>query len=150
MTVVTRGARTGTVRGVKVLAWISFGLAAIGGSSLMSTTPGSAVAGLYRLLPQWLQTLGFVIGLGGMILDCWVDRTPNMLAVAMAILLPSVAIDIHGQLGATVRNIAASIAVASSARMGAWIGSVSALALAACSIGLALLVARRVVRKGGS
>ncbi len=147
---VTKGAGVGTGKGTRALAWISYGLAVVGGSALMATDPGSWIAATIGVFPQWVAVFLFGAGLVGMCLDLFLDRIPNRLAVWMAILLPSSARAVHGQLGADVRDVATHISGAADARLSAWIGQSSLLAIAAFCVAVALLMARRVVRKGAA
>lgn len=135
-------------KGRNVLSWISLGAGLIGGSALAATFVGALIAGFVGLFPAWIASGLFAVGLIALVLDCALDRTPNRLAIWMAILLPSIARAIDGKLGQAVRDLAGRVSDAANAQIGAWLGDSSVVAIAAFGVAVALLVAKRVVRKG--
>lgn len=136
-------------RGTLILAWISWVVAVAGGAAIAVTFIGGLVAGAIGILPSWIAIVAFTLGVVGMILDLVVDGVPNRLAIWMAILLPSVARSVPGKLGASVTHASGQIFSSMNHSLGAWVGTTSTLAVAASLVGIALLVARRVVAKGG-
>lgn len=135
--------------GVTVLAWISEAAALVGGAALMTTFAGGWIAALVGLFPGWVASAALGIGVLAGGLDMALDGIPNRLAIWMSILLPSMALAVGGKLGATVRDVAHSISAAANQEMGSWLGQKSTVAIAAFGITAALLMAKRVIRKGG-
>lgn len=138
----------GAGKGARPLAWVSFGAALVGGSALAATFVGSWISGIVGLFPDWIASALFGVGLIAMGIDLAIDRVPNRLAIWMAILLPSIARAVNGKLGAAVRDVAGQVSSSANAQIGAWLGNSSVVAIAAFGIAIALLVAKRVVRKG--
>lgn len=137
-------------KGVTGLAWVSFGFAVIGGAALMSSGPGRLFAGFVGLFPDWVASLALLAGVITLVIDLGMDGTPNRAAIWCAILMPSTALAVNGKLGANVRELADRITAVAVARLGEWIGQGSTWVVAAAGITAALLIARRVVRKGGA
>lgn len=134
---------------VKVLAWISYILAVIGGAAITDTFIGRFVTGVVEFFPSWLAIVAFAGGFVAMAVDLLVDGIPNRLAVYLGMVLPPVAAAVPGKLGDTVVSLSHSILAAVDGGMQSWLGVSSALGLAATSVVVSLLVARRVVAKGG-
>lgn len=137
-----------STKGKNGLAWISYGSGAVGGSALASTFVGGWIGDLCALASKFTTVL-VVLMLVGMFVDLLIDRTPNRLAVWVSILLPSMAQGVDGQVGAGIRSVATGITQHAQALTTEWFGIASMLGLAALGISIALLVARRVVKKGG-
>lgn len=136
-------------RGTLVLAWISWGLALGGGSAIASTFIGRLIGGFVGIFPGWVAVLLFTLGAVGMFIDLLVDGVPNRLAIWMAIVLPSVARAVPGKLSATFTNLSSSLLSAINQWLGEWVGTTATLGVAVATVGVALLIARRVVAKGG-
>lgn len=147
----SRSGGRGFIRGngMTALAWISFGFAVVGGAALMSCELGRMFAGMIGLLPDWVASLALLAGVITLLVDLGMDGTPNRAAVWCAILLPSTALAVHGRLGESVKEIAGNVSSAASATLGDWIGQSAAWVVAGASILAALLIAKRVIRKGG-
>lgn len=141
-------AKTASGKGVKQLAWVSFGLAVIGGAALMVTFVGRLIAGVVGMFPAWVAGAALLIGAVVIVLDLWLDGTPNQAAILAAILLPSVSLAAGGSFGAAVRDGAGRVSGSVSGYAGALIGNGSPLVLAAVGVIGALLMAKRVIKKG--
>lgn len=137
-----------------ILGWISYSLAACGGGALMASPVGTAVAWLTGAT-RWFGVAVLVIAVGGMTVDILIDLVPNKLAVAVAILAPSMAMGAkttgkhrgkHSQFVETMRTISGSIADVSRDRIGPFLGTASMLAVALILIVLAWLIARRTMK----
>lgn len=136
-------------KGILALAWISFVLAVGGGAAAAATFIGGMVAGFIGFFPGWVASLVLFVGFVAMVIDLLIDGIPNKLAIGMAIALPSVARAVPGKLGQTVTGLSNQLLNAINQLLGEWLGTTSALAVAASAIIAALLVARRVIVKGG-
>lgn len=135
--------------GTFALAWLSMALAAAGGSALAGTFIGGMIAGLLGWFPSWVPALILGVGVVAMLLDMFLDLTPNRLAIACGILLPSVARSVDGRLGAEVTELATRFRAALDSWVGDWLGGAPTIGLALIAVAASLLMARRVVVKGG-
>jgi len=149
-------------KGVKALAWISFGLAICGGAALAGTAPGGWIVSVLGWFPDGVSIFILVIGLGGVAIDVFCDMEPNMVAIWGAVLLPSVAAAVinnqsgpedmkpqGAKLGTTVSDGSGTILDALNGWSHSWIGGISTITLATTLIALAFVMARRVITKGG-
>lgn len=134
-------------RGVTILAWVSMGFAVGGGTALASTFAGGAIARVVGIFPDWVAATMFGLGVLGLLLDLANDGIPNQLAIWMGILLPSIARAVPGRLGVTVTDVSREILGYVNQFVAEWVGTSSAIGVAATAVGISLLVARRVVRK---
>jgi hypothetical protein len=135
-------------KGIKILAWISFGLAVIGGAALSATFVGGIVANVMGILPGWVSIVLFAAGFVAMAVDLFVDGIPNQVALYTAIVLPSLARSVPGRLSGTVTDLSRQALAQTNDALGVWLGTSSALGLAAAAVVVSLLMARRVVQKG--
>lgn len=136
-------------KGVKALAWISFVLAAVGGAALASTFLGTWTAAFLNIFPAWVAVLVLAAGVVGMAIDLFVDGIPNQMALYTAIALPTLARSTPGRLGNTVTDLSSRLLDSLQGALGTWLGTSSAMGMACVSVAVSLLMARRVVRKGG-
>jgi hypothetical protein len=139
----------GREKGIQALAWISYGLAVVGGAAISATFLGGWISGIIGIFPGWLAIVMFVGGFIAMAVDLFVDGTPNRLAIWTGILLPSVARAVPGKLSDTVTQVSGQALAQVNQSLGVWVGTSSSLGLAAAAVVASLLVARRVVAKGG-
>lgn len=137
----------GKEKGRKALAWISYGLAVVGGAALAATFVGGLIAGFIGFFPGWVAIVVFTGGFVAMAIDLFIDGEPNQVALYTAMLLPSVARAVPGRLSATVTDLSHQALAQVNATLGAWLGTSSALGLAIACVVVALLMARRVVTK---
>jgi len=140
-------------RGDMILAWISFGLAVVGGALAASTGVGEFVHTVLHGLPwHWLPGVGLAAAFVTIAIDLFRDGDPNQAAVAAAILLPSVAAATGGSLGRWVIHSSAALAHWTLPHMQAWVGTSSSVGLALGAIAIASVVSSRVVKRsrGGS
>lgn len=135
--------------GTLVLAWLSWLLSAAGGAAAAGTFVGGMIAAALGWFPSWVAAGLLGVGVVAMLLDMFLDLTPNMLAIWCGILLPSVARGVDGRLGAEVTDLAGRLRGQLNAWTADWLGPAPAIALAAFGIGAALLMARRVIKRGG-
>lgn len=136
-------------RGIVALAWISYLLAVVAGAALVDTWVGGIVTWAVGVFPVAVAALALVAGTVAMLIDLLVDRIPNRLAVWMALVLPSVAAAVDGRLATTVTSISRALLEQVGAGLGTWIGDASSLGVALGAAVASLLVARRVIAKGG-
>jgi len=132
---------------ILVLGWVSLGLGLVGGCTAIGTWIGDLIAGIVRIGPDWAAPAILVIGVAWTLIDVLKDGTPNRPAVASAVLLPSVSQAVNGKLGATVHHWADQLSTWASHTMGEWIGAGSLTAVTVIAIGLAVVIARAVLRK---
>ncbi len=134
-------------KGRKILAWISYGFAVVAGAALVAT----GLIGFFTgLAPGWVSAILFVGLFFAMAVDIIVDGEPNRLALISAMVLPSLATSVNGQLAAVVGEFARSILASVNSGLGSWLGVAgSGWAVALMCIAVSLIIARRVVAKGG-
>ena len=148
------GGKSGGARKTRILAWISFAFAIIGGAALQATFVGAGVEWSFLALPAWIGILALAGGLVAAAVDILVDGIPNRLAVAVAILIPSVAAGVHGEHGSTsgmaaaVKSTTSTVFGASTGQIAGMLGTRSAISIAIVACAVALLVSRRVMKKG--
>jgi hypothetical protein len=135
--------------GTLALAWLSWVLAAAGGSALAGTFLGGMVVGFLGWFPAWIAALLLGAGTVAMLLDMFLDLTPNRLAIMCGILLPSVARAVDGRLGDEVTELAGRIRTQLDAWTVDWLGAAPTIGLGLFCVAASLLMARRVVVKGG-
>jgi hypothetical protein len=135
-------------KGIKALAWISYGLAVISGAALVTTFLGGWITGFVGLFPGWvaaIATAALVVGMG---IDLFIDGIPNQVALYSAMLIPSLARAVPGKLGDTVGNLSAQLRDSVNGSLSTWLGVSSSLGVAIGCAVIALLMARRVIQKG--
>lgn len=147
-------------RSVKATAWVSFGLAAVGGAALA----GTPISGLIITVLHWIGAAVSMIPLlhlpAALVpyvalvvaalyagYDVYCDLEPNWYALYGAILIPTLARATPGKLAATVTDVAHSLVQAVNQTLGPWLGTGSAIVVAALTILISVLMARRVVTK---
>lgn len=143
------GSNNFKAKGVKALAWISFGFAIVGGAALASTVVGGFIRSALGIFPDWVAPLAAAGAAVAMGIDLFVDGEPNKIALYMAIALPSLAAAVPGKLGDTVSNLAGQALSSVNGGLTSWLGVTSSLAIAATCVVVSLLMARRVVTKTG-
>lgn len=138
----------GKEKGIKVLAWISYGLAVVGGAAIAATFLGGWASGIVGILPGWVAIVLFTGAVAAMAVDLFVDGIPNQVALYTAIALPSLARSVPGKLSDTVTDLSRQALSQVNDTLGVWLGTTSALGLAVSAVVVSLLMARRVVQKG--
>jgi predicted MFS family arabinose efflux permease len=141
--------RGGSDKGRKVRAWISFGLAVIGGAAIVATFVGGAIAGLVGFFPSWVAIAAFVGALVAMTIDLIIDGEPNRIALCTAMVLPSLARAVPGKLSDTVTQASSSAHDQVNQSLGVWLGTSSAIGIAVACVIVSLLMGRRVLAKRG-
>lgn len=136
-------------KGIKALAWISFVLAAVGGAALAGTFLGGWVAGILGFFPDWVGILALTGAFVALAIDLFVDGIPNQVALYTAMTLPALGRSVPGRLGDTVTDMSQQLLASLNGALGEWLGTTSTVGLAVVSVAVSLLMARRVVRKGG-
>lgn len=136
-------------KGRKILAWVSFGFALVGGTAAAATFIGDLIDGLFGFFPGWVAGLALAALVVGTALDLFNDGEPNRFAVYAAMALPSLARTSPGRLGQSVTNLSHAALDGVNGFLGSWLGVTSALGTAAACVVVAMLMARRVVTKGG-
>lgn len=136
-------------KGRKALAWISFGFAVIGGAAIVATFIGGFIAGLVGIFPSWVAIAAFVGAIVAMVIDLFVDGEPNTIALYTAMVVPSLARAVPGQLSDTVTQASGSALDQVNQTLGMWLGTSSAIGIAVACVIVSLLMGRRVVARGG-
>jgi hypothetical protein len=144
-----RGGGSNKEKGIKVLAWISFGAAVVGGAAIASTFVGDLIVSVVGFFPGWVAIAALLAGAVAMAVDLFVDSEPNRVALYTAMALPSVARAVPGALSNTVTNLSNQALSHVNAALGVWLGTSSAIGVALACVVVSLLVARRVIAKGG-
>ena len=135
-------------KGIKALAWISYGLAVVSGAATVTTFLGGWITGIVGWFPGWvaaIATAGLVIGMG---IDLFIDGIPNQVALYSAMVIPSLARAVPGRLGDTVGELATSLRDSVNASLSTWLGVTSSVGVAIGCAAISLLMARRVIAKG--
>ncbi|MDM4721173.1 hypothetical protein QTQ03_28045 [Micromonospora sp. WMMA1363] len=138
-------------KGVKTLAWLSFGLAFVGGAFGAETFVGDGIEWVLEALPwAWLPVLLLIVAVVGTLIDSFVDGVPNWFAVGSALLAPSIATAVDGKFGDTISAWADGAQGWVNGLLTEWTGEQSAVGLTlACAVA-SLLMARRVIRKSST
>jgi hypothetical protein len=136
-------------KGILALSWVSQLLAVAGGVGIASTFLGNWISATVGLFPDWLGPLLLFAAVIAWAIDLIVDGIPNRMAIWCALLVPSLARSVHGELGVKVTSIAGQLANAINSKLGSLLGTTSILSIALAAALAALLVARRVIAKGG-
>src|SRR6266508_6534517 len=106
------------------LAWASWVLAVIAGAALADTFVGGMVSGAIGWLPAFIAIGVFLAGVVAMAVDLFVDSIPNRVAIGLAMVLPSIARAVPGQLSTEVRALSRQMLdQANSSGLGTWVGT---------------------------
>lgn len=142
-----KGLKAFRSKGVKILAWTSFGAALVGGPLVAGMFVGHAISSVLRAIPWgWIPPvlLGvlFVIFIRDMVMD-W---EPNKQAIWSLLVMPSVASATFGKLGYKVGEWSSSALALVSGPLREWLGTASAVALALFVAATAVLLAQRSIK----
>lgn len=138
-------------KGVTGLAWVSLVLAVAGGALAADMFIGDTLGWILDHQPiEYLPELLLVVGVVAIGLDLFMDGVPNQVAIYGALLVPSVATSTFGKLGQQVEAGSGWILDFVDENAAEWAGTNSSTGLALVFVISALLVARRVVKKGGN
>lgn len=137
-------------KGMTALAWASFGVAIVGGNLAAGMWLGTGIETVLEALPwEWLPSLLLLVGVVAVAIDLFIDGTPNQVAIAAAILIPSVATAAKGKLGDKIGEWTGALTDWISNSLVEWVGTNSAVGLAIACIVCSILMARRVIKKSG-
>ncbi|MEV2236719.1 hypothetical protein [Micromonospora sp. NPDC049891] len=140
--------RKARAKGVTGLAWASAVVALVGGTLGAGIWFGDAIVAVLNWIPWgWLPEVLLFVGVVAIGLDMFLDGVPNQVAIAGAILVPSIARATSGKLGDTITDWTGDLVDWMGEWMTEWIGTDSATGLALASIVCAVLMARRVIKK---
>ncbi len=140
--------RAARAKGVKILAWASLAVALVGGTLAAGMWIGDAITTVLVHIPWgWVPEVLLFVGVVAVALDLFIDGVPNQVAIAGAILVPSVARATTGRLGDTVTGWTGDLVDWLDKPMTEWIGTESAAGLAIAAIICSILMARRVIKK---
>lgn len=135
-------------KGRKGLAWISFIFAIVGGAAIAATFIGDWIRSLLGMLPGWVAALAIAAAVASMLIDIFLDGEPNQIALYSALTLPTLARATSGKLSGNVTHVSGQVAGGVNSGLSSWLGVSSTLATAVICTVIALLMARRVIRKG--
>jgi hypothetical protein len=126
-----------------LLAWVSLGLAVVGGAAASTCFVGGLISGIVGALWDWvplvLSPALFIVWL----CDLLNDGIPNRLALWTTMLLPSVNLAIHGRLGAALAGWSHALNAQVDQTVGSWVGQSSMVAVTfVCAFG-ALWIAHK-------
>ncbi|MEU6204609.1 hypothetical protein ABZ814_13590 [Micromonospora musae] len=135
-------------KGVRTLAWLSLGIATIGGTAAAGTFIGDWTDAVFGWIPwEWLAPLVLAILFITTAIDLLIDLTPNKAAIYSVIAMPSVASAAPGKFGDTLGGWFDGLMGWVNATLVQWLGTDSAVGLAIACIVAAVLMARRVIKK---
>lgn len=135
-------------KGIKGLAWCSFAIAVVGGTLATETFLGRFVQGFLGLWPwKWIPPVLLAAAVVALIVDIFIDLIPNQAAIWSALLLPSIAASVSGRLGDEVSRAGRWVLDQIDGWLHTWVTD-SSTGLAIACIAAALIMARRVVKKG--
>jgi hypothetical protein len=134
-------------KGIQILAWSSFGFAAIGGTAASGTFVGDTIRTVLDILPwEWVPVAGLIGLAGATAVDLFMDATPNRVALYSAIAIPSVATAAPGKLGDTLTDGANTAMDWVDTSLAEWLGTQSSVGIAITCVVASLILARRVVK----
>lgn len=140
--------RAARAKGVTILAWASAVIALVGGTLAAGMWIGDAIVAVLDFIPWgWVPEVLLLAGVIAIALDLFIDGVPNQVAIAGAILVPSVARATSGRLGDKIGDWTGSLVDWMDTWMSVWVGTDSAAGLAIAAIICAVLMARRVINK---
>ncbi|MFG1847752.1 hypothetical protein [Micromonospora carbonacea] len=140
--------RAARAKGVTILAWASLVVALVGGTLAAGMWIGDAIVAVLDFIPWgWVPEVLLFVGVVSVALDLFIDGVPNQVAIAGAILVPSIARATFGKLGDTITGWTGDLVGWMDKPMTEWIGTDSAAGLAIAAIICSILMARRVIKK---
>jgi hypothetical protein len=135
-------------KGVRTLAWLTLGVASLGGTAAAGTFIGDWTDNVFDFLPwEWLAPLVLAILFITTVIDLLIDLMPNKAAIYSVIAMPSVAKAAPGKFGETVGGWFDALMDWVNGVLTSWLGTDSAVGLAIACIVAAVLMARRVIKK---
>ncbi|PWR08556.1 hypothetical protein DKT68_15175 [Micromonospora acroterricola] len=120
---------------MKVLAWICFALAVIGGAGLVGVGLGSTV-----------MVIAIIAALAIIGIDIAKDRVPNQYAVIGAFVLPSLIVSIDGTIPRWISDRLAQLWGWAENHLGDWVGT-STVGLALAAVVISFLVSSRTMNQ---
>lgn len=122
---------------MKILAWIGFALAAIGGAGLVGSGFATAI--------QVIAVLGVLTVIA---IDIFKDKVPNQYAVVGAFVLPSLIVGMNGKLASNIQDGLSSLWDWAERNMGDWVGTTT-VGLALSAVVISFLVSHKAMPAGG-
>jgi hypothetical protein len=134
-------------KGIKGLAWSSFGIAIVGGTLAPEMFIGRFLQGFLHLWPwKWIPPVLLGLAIVALAIDLFIDLVPNIAAIWSALTIPTLAASVEAKLGDKVSAGCAWILDQIDNPLHEWVTD-SSTGLAIGCIGAALIMARRVVKK---
>lgn len=144
-----RGGGNLKAKATKGLAWTSFGLAAFGGVMATLTIVGEWITDIIGFLPTGIAVITLVALVVMIGADLFADGEPNHMALYAVMAVPTVALSVDGKLADKVHAWGDQLTSHTEKSLTSWLGTSSPWVLAACAVAASLLMARRVVTRGG-
>ncbi|MFG1846799.1 hypothetical protein [Micromonospora carbonacea] len=137
-------------KGVKALAWTSFGTAFVGGPLVAGMFVGDAINTVLEAIPWgWIPPAVLFLLAVIFVRDLVVDWEPNRQAIWSLLLAPSVARAVPGELGDRIDEWTSAALNVISGPLREWLGTGSPIALAVAVGGAAILLAQRSIKASG-
>ncbi|WFE45287.1 hypothetical protein [Verrucosispora sp. WMMD1129] len=134
-------------KGVKALAWVSFGAAIIAGPLVAGMFVGDVIDTILEAIPgDWLPPVMLFLLAVLFIRDLVVDWEPNRLAIWSLLLAPSVARATNGDLGDWVEEATGTALNAVATPLQDALGTGAPIAMALAVGGAAILLAQRSIK----
>jgi hypothetical protein len=137
-------------RGVQLMAWLSFALAVIGGTTGGAIWIGDAVSGFLTGIWDFLPLVIFIPVLIASAWDLFSDLIPDRPAVWAALLLPSVGQGLPGKFGALVKGLMADLNGWAKGFTAEWFGPIGLGVVCLLATVCALVLANKVLRQSTS
>lgn len=122
---------------MKVLAWLGFVLALIGGAGLVGAGYANAI--------QVIAVLGVLTVI---FIDIYKDKTPNQYAVIGAFVIPSLLASMNGKVANSLRGGLQHLWGWAQGNLGSWVGQ-GAVGLALTAVVISFLVSHKAMPSGG-
>jgi hypothetical protein len=137
--------------GVKILAWVSFGAALVGGPLIAAMFIGGAIEKVLEAIPwPWIPPVILAILFIIFVRDMVTDWEPNHKAIYSLLLMPSVATATLGNLGERIDRWSSSALDLVADPLRAELGTGSPIAMALVVAALAILLAQRAIKRGAT
>jgi hypothetical protein len=129
----------------KGAAWTAQILAISAGAALLTTFVGQWAAVGFGILPGWVKLVILVGAVLWALGDWFKDGVPNKQALYIGVAAPALAAGLDGKLAGNVRSGSERLLNYVDGALGAWVGTSSAIGLAAVLLVAAFVIARHTV-----
>lgn len=137
-------------KGIKALAWTSFGAAIVAGPLVAGMFVGDVINTVLEAIPWgWIPPAVLFLLAVMFVRDMVMDWEPNRQAIWSLLLAPSVARATPGELGDRIDEWTGAALNVVADPLRDWLGTGSPIALAVAVGGAAILLAQRSIKAGG-